>query len=123
MLQGRAREMGMAGLHTVSLSEVREQARGCRALKLEGQLTPFSAAGSGGLRMPCKGAVPKPSISGERIHRRPAVRSVDSAVVQEPSVYLAFALDFNDAAVFKRERMVQGIARRITHLDPTRSAM
>ena len=36
MLQGRAREMGLGALHTVGLAEAREQARSCRALRLEG---------------------------------------------------------------------------------------
>lgn len=36
MLNGRAREMGLGPLHTISLTEAREQARACRALRLEG---------------------------------------------------------------------------------------
>ena len=36
MLAGRAREMGLGPLHTVSLSEARGKARECRKIRLEG---------------------------------------------------------------------------------------
>src|ERR1700730_4830757 len=36
MLNGKAREMGLGPLHTVSLAEAREKARECRKLRLEG---------------------------------------------------------------------------------------
>jgi integrase len=36
MLAGRAREMGLGPLHTVSLSEARSKARECRKIRLEG---------------------------------------------------------------------------------------
>jgi integrase len=36
MLNGRAREMGLGPLHTVSLAEARDRARECRKLRLEG---------------------------------------------------------------------------------------
>ena len=36
MLGGRAREMGLGPLHTIPLAEAREQARACRALRLDG---------------------------------------------------------------------------------------
>jgi Arm DNA-binding domain len=36
MLDGRAREMGLGPLHTVPLTDAREQARACRALRLDG---------------------------------------------------------------------------------------
>jgi integrase len=36
MLHGRAREMGLGPLHTISLAEARERARECRKLRLDG---------------------------------------------------------------------------------------
>jgi integrase len=36
MLNGRAREMGLGPLHTISLAEARERARECRKLRLDG---------------------------------------------------------------------------------------
>src|SRR5882762_4150093 len=36
MLNGRAREMGLGPLHTISLAEAREKARECRKLRLDG---------------------------------------------------------------------------------------
>ena len=36
MLNGRAREMGLGPLHTIPLADAREQARACRALRLDG---------------------------------------------------------------------------------------
>ena len=50
-------------------------------------------------------------------------QSVEIAVIQEPGADLALAFDVNDTAMFKAERMDQGLARSLTHLDPARSAI
>jgi hypothetical protein len=46
-----------------------------------------------------------------------------SMVIQEPSAHLTLAFDFNDTPMLKRERLDQGLARSVTHLDPASSAM
>lgn len=50
-------------------------------------------------------------------------QSVEIAVIQEPGADLALAFDVNDTAMFQAERVDQGLARSLTHLDPARSAI
>ena len=49
---------------------------------------------------------------------------ISSALSGTPGpTHLALAFDFDDAAMFKRERLEQSLARSITDLDTARSAM